>query len=213
MHTLIPKDENMHQSNSQPNPAGDPDVAPGRIVDALHDVVSDFDEFVCDWFERLDQSIIACEATPAPAPAPAPAPVEKAPDKQVSKELGELQKEKTRWESTRDSATGEIQDKAELLTEAWLRLESEQRKFLQITSANPHATREIHPAAEAPAREPVAAAPSSKTRGDAAQPQQPIKTESPLPAAAANSNSSREAALLQFQRLRREIDSSRPKSK
>lgn len=209
MHTLIPKDENMHQSNSQSDPAGDPDVASGRIVDALHDVVSDFDEFVCDWFERLDQSIIACEATPAPAPAP----VEKAPDKQVSKELGELQKEKIRWESKRDSATGEIQNKADLLTEAWLRLESEQRKFLQITSANPHATREIHPAAEAPPREPVAATPSSKTRGDAAQPQQPINTESPLPAAAANPNSSREAALLQFQRLRREIDSSRPKSK
>lgn len=165
------------------------EVPAAAILDALQDVISDVHMFVADWCQRLDHVVASYDPPPTVLGQPA--------DEDLHQRIQDFQQEKHQWESERDVAALQIQEKADQLTEAWLRLEDEQRKFLQIKESRLQTARDRTPA------EPVRSHGEDHANSDGPSPQRS------MPAA---SNPSRADVVQQFQRLRREIESSRPKS-
>ncbi len=116
---MIAENTNMEQISPLSFDA-DPSIqTPDQIVDALQTIVSDVDAFLSNWFRRLDQCVESC-------------PSGATPDAILQRRIEDFQNEKTRWEAQRNSDERHIQEQAQQLTEAWLRLEDEQRKFLQM---------------------------------------------------------------------------------
>lgn len=161
---------------------------PDRILDALEDVLTEFDEYVAAWFDRLDHTLAACESLPAPA-----------------SEVVSCEGEKG------------LREKTDQLTAAWLRLEAEQRKFLQMSANYPNATRDLKSVSDAvedelseeppqPIEQPAAPRQIQKAKP------QPVQGQSSRQSPGANLRPSRDAACQQFQRLKRQIRSNRPKS-
>ncbi len=174
------------------------DHSPEEIVDALQTIVSDADAFLSNWFRRLEQCVESCDPRTTPEAI-------------LQKRLDDFQNEKNLWEAKRKSDERAIQEKAEQLTEAWLRLEQEQRRFLQMNDPQRHAGSErgsTNGVASRPAQEDSPAASDVEAAfaepspsGDARPTHQPES----FPNAPA-----RDSAVRQFQQLRREIESSRP---
>ncbi len=182
----------------------DCDVAPEVILDALQDVISDVEAFLSDLFHRLDHNIAVSDTVAEP-------------DERLRQRIEEFQYEKSQWEAKRKCDAEQFREKADQLTDAWLRLEAEQRKILQMKEPHAAASRERLPASDSAHRDSVGVATAVSAGSDAvaAEPvlggdqyaidQQPVK-HSPV----SHVSRSREAAVRQFQRLRREIASSRP---
>ena len=93
--------------------------SPADIVDELQAIITDVDAFLSNWFRRLEQGSLSCDPT-------------KIPDLILQKRFKELQNERVLLEAKRKSDERQTQEKAQQLTQAWLQLEEEQRKFLQM---------------------------------------------------------------------------------
>ena len=61
-------------------------------------------------------------------------------DKPLSTQMQKFEESQRKWETRRQKEMDEIADKAEELAAAWLKLESEQRQFLQMKEAWQHGT-------------------------------------------------------------------------
>lgn len=152
--------------------SGHPHDTPESIADSLRVVVADVETFVSDYLNRLS---VAFENNRS-----------KDRTQKVYQSVEDFEQEKTRWEQYRMLQEKEIQRKFDQLTEAWLRLEGEQRMFLQTKDQ----------------RESV-----QLSSGNAKN--ENIRCTSTDASSGAHIRS-RESAVLQFQRLRQEIDASRP---
>jgi hypothetical protein len=187
--------ENTNMENISPL-SFDADVAsqtPDQIVDALQTIVSDVDAFVSNWFRRLDQCVESCQPGTTP-------------DAILQKRIQDFQNDKTRWEAQRKSDERQIQEQAQQLTEAWLRLEDEQRKFLQMKDPQRPVGNGLGPLAK-----PL----FDLADGSHANDVEPTKNEpstasSTKPAESFLRTRARDSAIRQFQQLRREIESTRP---
>jgi len=188
------------------NPTNDPtamlDVeheSPSEIVDALQAMLSDVDGFMVDWFQRLNQQLVACDTVFSP-------------DQKVRQQSERLRREQNEWNLKRDREDEQIQEKFQQLTDAWLRLESEQRKFLQLKNARASVSGESPPQ-HALAQNALAQATESI---DARATHSPAVAVKPIPTQSVPGSpdrqspepSSSEHAIRQFQRLRQEIQSS-----
>ena len=179
----------MNQSNAPVVDAENSEVAEDEIFDALQDVISDVDTFMAGWCKRFDQVVSSCAS---------PAAVEANPaDANLHDRIKDFQQEQAKWEAKRKLEAERIQEQADQLTEAWLRLETEQRRFLQMKESHPLATPERR----------TDAVEQTRDRDRSA-----IDQQSTRRSVTPNANPLREAAVRQFQRLRREIESSRPNS-
>jgi hypothetical protein len=179
----------MNQSTDNVPNSEDLDADPDRILDALQDVLTEFDDYVAAWFDRLDDTLAACDPLPGP-----------------TAEMLEC-----------DDESG-MREKTAQLTAAWLRLETEQRKFLQLSAGYPHASRDLNSggeAGDAGSSEEV----ETNLSGNSGAPKpiqqvrpQPSQSQSSRQLPAANRRPSRDAACQQFQKLKQQIESNRPKS-
>ena len=93
--------------------------SPEQIVDELQTIISDVDAFLSNWFRRFDQCAESCNPTTTP-------------DVILQKRLKELQNERILLEAKRQSDERQMREKSQQLTQAWLQLEEQQRKFLQM---------------------------------------------------------------------------------
>ena len=138
-------------------------------IDQLERLMADVESFLGDWLRRLEQ-LHAVSPTP---------------DAQLSNRMRELELEKSLWEAKRHRETRDIHEKAEELTKAWLRLEEEQRRFLQIRDARAHGHR--IPVADNPPREAVVdTEPTSDHPSSPARSAAPTATVTPTATATTN---------------------------
>jgi hypothetical protein len=154
--------------------------------------MTDIESFLTDWMERLER----LNLQPMTA------------DALVRGRLRELEQEKTQWESKRKRELQEIHEKAEELSKAWLRLEQEQRRFLQTRDSQWHNSRPLaDDAVEQDAPESCDMELASQTVCAVATggPEEP-KPRRPSPI---HTHRTRTSAIRQFEQLRREIESSR----
>ncbi len=93
-------------------------------VDQLKVIMDGVESFLADWLQRIEQ-LNEIAATP---------------DAFIRKRIHELEQERIRWEAKRNRETKEIHEKAEELAKAWLRLEQEQRRFVQLRDAHSSGT-------------------------------------------------------------------------
>ncbi|MEM9828170.1 MAG: hypothetical protein AAF958_16380 [Planctomycetota bacterium] len=125
-----------------------------------------------------------------------------------------LSQERAVWEAQCRGEALRLQEQSETLAQAWLRLEAEQRRFLQIQGQQPPsdfpstATTAPNPrtSPDAPALDQAVHRASGETHEPPASPQHRHVSHAPaksVSAAAAGPQS--EAAAMQFQRLRREM--------
>jgi hypothetical protein len=164
-----------------------------EIVDALQTIVSDVDHYLTNWCRRLDQ----CVESKDPVTTP---------DAILQQRYNKFQNEKLRWERQRRLEQQQLQNQAKQLTEAWLRLEDEQRRFLQMK--NPQRSngskRESTPAATITVGQDSASAAhnDSLACGETRPPRR-------LPSIS-STTTTRDSAIRQFEQLQREIASNRP---
>lgn len=167
---------------------------PMEMVTAIERVVLDIDEFVGDWLRRLNDQL----QTEPPAVAT---------DDRLEASVDAFEHEKNRWRLERDLVDDQIREKVEQLTQAWLHLETEQRKFLQMKELRTDVPSELSVQ--------VAPLPLPTTGSELTSlPSQEAKHPSAKTTASCFVNDSKksrssENAVLQFQRLRKEVQDSR----
>ncbi|QDT07174.1 hypothetical protein K227x_55990 [Rubripirellula lacrimiformis] len=160
------------------------------VIASLQGVVSDVDDFMSSWLERLSQSDVLCQ-NPLTT------------DQRLRERIERFEREKSRWEDKRRCQEREIHQKLDQLSDAWLRLESEQRRFLQTKgSRHPIAVANNAAIDDGVEKNPV---PISGKQSVNEQVSSPRSVE-------ATASEARESAVLQFQRLRQEIEFNRPSS-
>jgi len=168
------------------NQSGISNDTPDAIANALLDVVDDVEKFLSDYVKRL---LIDGDNQPSQnwsgADDSTVADATWNRVESVNKSDMDFEQEKNRWEQQRILQESEIQLKFEQLTEAWLRLEEEQRLFLQIKDQH-------------------MSVPVGNGTNKSENPG--VVTEE---ADSGCENQSRASAVLQFQRLRQEIGASR----
>ena len=98
-------------------------MSPGDAIDALQDVVEDFDRYALAWFQRLSDGLVSENSMSAS-------------DRELRARVREFREEKRKWQAKREVQHEEIQESMRLLTEAWLRLEDEQRQLQQQRDAS-----------------------------------------------------------------------------
>lgn len=163
-------------------------------IDQLELVMADVESFLTEWLRRLEQ-LNTLSTTP---------------DGLLRNRVREFELEKSQFEAKRRRETQEIHDKAEELTKAWLRLEQEQRRFLQVRDS--HAQGSRPPSAEYPQQDSSREIVSKEARvptqpGNAASNvAEEAHTRRPSPL---QSQPAKESAVRQFEQLRREIQSNR----
>ena len=171
-------------------------------VDQLKVVMDGVESFLADWLQRIEQ-LNEMAATP---------------DAFIRKRIRELEQERIQWEAKRNRETKEIHDKAEELAKAWLRLEQEQRRFVQVRDSQSRGgpsqsarttTAEIPPERRDEAETRSAPRPAAKPSSVAIEPTQTLtdtKSRRPSPLQGTKAGA---LAIEQFEQLRREIESSR----
>ncbi|MEM7560428.1 MAG: hypothetical protein AAF394_15005 [Planctomycetota bacterium] len=177
---------------------------PQAAAEQLRKLLSDVDAFLTHYCDRLDRKVeeIARQAQTRPhTPDRQSAPVrtEQADSSAAMRELAEQQE---LWEAQKEQEELQIQQQLGLLQEAWLRLEEEQRSFLQTKegfAATQGGTRTSSTPAAAPATEQT-----STTRT------QPIGR--PSKPVSANNAAYSSSAIDEFQRLKQEIHNLRPQN-
>lgn len=131
--------------------------------------ISDINDFLADWVQRLDCEIRSWQ--------------ESATSAHVSQtQLDEFEQQKRQWETSRMHEAQLIREQSDHLTAAWLQLEAEQRRFLQIKQEY-----------------------GCQTPG--MLPGNPLPRQSESAVAAART---RDAAIRQFRQLRREVSAAAP---
>jgi hypothetical protein len=172
-----------------------------QIAAELQAVVDDVGQFLTAWSQKLDQ----CVASSLDAGA--------STDAILQKRIEDFRKEQRQQESIRQAEQRELQTSADLLAQAWLKLESEQREFLQLKAlaTQPQANRDLRSNGESsrPARA-AAPAPAAAQESSLPPPSPNFPAVAPLSQNNLSTTTSRDSAVRQFQRLRREIAASRP---
>lgn len=141
---------------SHPNDADVQQTAIDALIDDIH-------RFLADWQGRVNTELRSLRSSP--------------PDAQVSQlRITAFEQQKRQWELHRARESQLIREQSDQLTNAWLQLEAEQRRLLQLKQDL------RHPIASAPA-------PATLTR--------PLKS---LPI----TNQTRDAAIRQFRQLQQE---------
>lgn len=183
----------MKQANPQSLGPDDRSPTYDDVAFALQAIVSDVDVFVSDWFKRLKQAVVL----PAQVPTT---------NQQLLKLIDNFQREKRQWEDDQTAAEEEIQKKVEEISEAWLRLEAEQRRFLQTKETYASNLPEHRAARESLENPGTSELTTSKTSDGRCLNEQPQRS----PLLDTNVKRSAKDTVQQFQRLRREIESNRP---
>ncbi len=137
--------------------------------ETLDHLIDDINGFLGNWVQRLDCEVRAWQASSTSA--------------HVSQtRMDEFEQQKRQWETSRMQEAQLMREQSDHLTAAWLQLEAEQRRFLQIK------------------QEHRGQAPSVSVHNKL-----PRATESVVPAARA-----RDAAFRQFRQLRQEVSAAAP---
>lgn len=214
---------NMNRASLFDVESGESSVTPEAIADALHHIINDVRTYLSDWCYRLEQNVKS-QGVSATSEAV------------LHERIDEFQKMKTLWEAKRVAEEQQIKQKTDQLTEAWLRLEDEQRSFLQhketqgggrqAAADQPQVPSEVdcsvgrrmghagQPAiaASAAPMQPAAVQQHTHLMQPAAAhgvPQVAVEPHATVPAASGPTSRTRESAVVQFQRMRKEIESSR----
>lgn len=161
-------------------------------ADQLAEIIADFDDFVCHWTTSVETSLCGVSNTTA--------------DHLTRREIEQFQREKAAWQRQRQQQLREIEAQAEMLTQAWMQLEAEQRQILRSQHGKPntHKTTTAH----SPSR--------SRTEESTPAGQQPIHDASRVPSIATARPANHQApqtnsqAVQQFLQLQREICKHRP---
>jgi chromosome segregation ATPase len=169
------------------------------ILDALQDVITDIDQFMFDWMRRFDRCAQQTAAT-------------EKPNEQLRQRIKEFQAHQRQWESQRQAEQDQLTANANQLTDAWLRLEAEQRALLQTGNLNSQSPVTTHTDRQPTERVPNddvdqvrAECQSSVSQADYQQ-----TTRVPNPRVAMPREViSRDAAVRQFEILKNELLSSR----
>ena len=155
--------------------------AEADTVIALRQLMGEIEQFLSGFCNQIQR-------------ATAQSAVTTRPDAELQKQAEELQTLKQLWDAKRDAEEKRIAERAEELTQAWLELEAEQRRFLQIRDSHAGTPTRSEPEVGTQISHPAEATPISRSEESSVPRQQP-----------------RESARQQFDRLRREIASSRSK--
>jgi hypothetical protein len=136
--------------NSQEDPLGETSgftefSQPRQVINAFQTVVADVESFLSEWTVKVQRELASLDLTDG--------------DQALRQRRQALQEERKRWEAKRQRELDEIEHKANQLTEAWLRLEDEQRRLLQTQDKQRAARRDAPPALLSPA--PLSPAPLS----------------------------------------------------
>ena len=163
-------------------------------IDQIELVMTDVESFFVDWLGRVEKLQTLSSK----------------PDKRLRKRIHDFEIEKSQWEAKRKRESQDIHEKAEELTKAWLRLEQEQRRFLQTREVSSRGGRPSNVdiqtrahAGETPASE-EQETPRPMPSAAAAAPETNPRRPSPLQGQRASAS-----AAGQFEQLRREIETSR----
>ena len=184
----------MKQLNAKELALAEHDLAPDEVAIALQDIVSDVDAFVSDWFKRLSQSVVSPIQIPAT-------------NQQLLEKIEGFQQEKRQWEAEKTGAEQDIREKLDEISEAWLRLEAEQRRFLQTKESYAPTVPDYKTEREFVGNA-AAGGLTSTMRGEGScLDEQPLRQPLRDPIV----NRPAKSTIQQFQRLRREIESSRPR--
>jgi len=139
--------------------------------ESLEALINEINNYLAGWVQRLDRGARGWHAGSTSAHV-------------TQIQLDDFERQKRQWETSRMHEAQLIREQSDHLTAAWLQLEAEQRRFLQIN----HETRSPTPALSLPGSP-------------------PRRPESAAPAA-----HSRELAVRQFHQLRQEISAAAPAS-
>ena len=184
----------MKQLNDQELGPGEHDLAPHEVAIVLQVIVSDVEAFVSDWFKRLTQSVVSPMLVPTT-------------NQQLLKHIDDFQTKKRQWEERKTHAEEEIREKLEQISEAWLRLEAEQRRFLQTKESYAPTVPEYKAERESLGNVGAGDLTATMTSDGRCLNEQSLRP--PLPDTSVNRSAKN--TIQQFQRLRREIESSRPR--
>lgn len=181
--------------NLEPEKQAEPHATPHKSEDlmgVLHSVVCDVETFVSDWLRRAQCELAVTDAS--------------AGNETLQRRFEGLQAEKRQWEAKRQCELDAIEHKANQLTEAWLKLEAEQRELLKPQDKKHRS------------RRPETAEPTQVVVHDLS----PQSAEPPSPPSRRTTNSieavkrshsdsirSMNDSVRQFQQLRREIEMTR----
>lgn len=195
-------------------------MSPEDALDAIQDVVEDVDQYVLEWFKRLNDGLAVADAPSAATT-----------DRELRARIKDFREEKRQWEAKRKVEQHELQEKMRQLTGAWLRLEDEQRLLLQRREST--GSNKEKPTTRNSGRPEQNSAPAYGTEDAAFQDQQraAVQSESNAPSvndsiasptrprptgsdrdvspSASKAITPNDAAVRQFQQLRREIETSR----
>jgi len=168
------------------NQAEKSEMVTAAAVDALQVITADVDQFLLCWLDRLSRTVVSQQPLPTT-------------DSQLRERMREFRHQQAEWEEQRQREEQEIKRKLDEITAAWLRLEVEQRKLLQAKELQVHEAQTNGVYGEA-----VSAAATAYSENSESEQVSSVDFLSP------NANQRTETTVLQFQRLRREIESSRP---
>ena len=175
---------------------------PQAATEQLRKLLSDVDAFLTHYCDRLDRKVEEF-ARQAQAQSHTPdrqsAPV-RSQQGESTAAIRKLAEQQELWEAQKEQEELQIQQQLGLLQEAWLRLEEEQRSFLQ--------TKEAFTATQGGTRASPAATPAAEQTNT--ERTQPIGRPS-KPVSASNAAYS-SSAIDEFQRLKQEIHNLRPQN-
>lgn len=188
------------ESASENSSAGAACVDTDFVTDHIQSILNDMDDFLLGWFDRLQRDIDASDN-------------HKAAESGLNQRLEGFSQRMQVWQAKKEAEERRLTEQSEQLTEAWLRLESEQRMLLQMKE---------QPGPAAPERSLQRDGGVTSQCSEVGQPQFASGTTSTAPSGSCQSSplasqkvSDRprsDAAVDQFQRLKKEVDRGRSES-
>lgn len=168
--------------------------APLQIIESLQSVLADVDRYLAQWSERLDQ--------PPLREAPSIVPAQR-----LQEQINDFQREQHEWTLQREREDAQIREKFEQLTLAWLHLEAEQRKVLQMKLARTTTAGETSSTSASPL--------PTSVKGSRPQPlsdgghEATVNPPTVCDSIGPQTHPATDNAVRQFQKLRKEIQSNR----
>lgn len=147
--------------------------SPQEICHALELVIGDVNRFLQNFCDRLQRVVPANDSSSSHLD-----------------ETDDLAEEQALWEAKRESVEQKIREQLDLLADAWMRLEAEQRSFLQKKEGLAF---DLHSRAERSIADSSVGASLQSVPGGSRLPPRP-----------------QQSAVHEFERLRQEVQSSRP---
>ncbi len=177
---------------------------PQTATEQLRKLLGDVNAFLTHYCDRLDQLVeeIARQAQMQSHNAHSQSTQVRSQHGESKAAMRELAEQRELWEAQKEQEELRIQEQLRLLKEAWLRLEGEQRSFLQSKeafAATQGGTRKSQSPAAAPAIEQTS---TTRTQPNG-RPSKPVS---------ANNAACSSSAIDEFQRLKQELHNLRPQN-